>query len=151
MAAGPYGETEYRDTGAYESTGRGVAGQIFLWVAWAAAAIFWGFSLTTGLGILSSTPAVNGPGPGEADAGGVGWMLINFVGGLIVLGGAIAYGAYRYASRDKRLDPMTEAATHAEYDEIESAGGDIVSDTSPESERRTRVSGYRAAQRGEGI
>lgn len=128
-----------------ETTSGGVAGQIFLWVAWALAAAFWAFALTTGVGILSmGGPATNGPGPGEVDAGGVGWMLINVIGGLVILGLAIAYGAYRYATRDKRNDPITEAATHAEYDMVEAAGGDDDVSRSPEAHRPEERDAYRA-------
>ena len=77
-------------------------------------------------------------GYGESTSGGVGgvsWLMITFVGGLIVLGGALAYGAYRYATRDKSLDPVTEAATHALYDITEAAGGDDEVTRSPEARR----------------
>jgi hypothetical protein len=111
--------------GTYESTAGGVAGTIFLWLAWAAAAIFWGFMLTTGAGILAAgdNPAIGRPG-GSADAGGIGWLLIDVIGGMVVLGLAIAWGMSRWASRDKRLDPLTEAATAVEYDMVDAAGGD---------------------------
>lgn len=142
MAVRPYSDlddaayvSERRDETYVETTSGGVAGKIFLWVAWALAAAFWAFSLTTGIGIINSIGPASGPGPGEADAGGVSWMLINLVGGVLILGGALAYGAYRYATRDKSKDAMTEAATHAEYDMIEANGGDDEISRSPEAHR----------------
>ena len=132
MAVRPYDDT---DAGYGADTERGSVGaKIFIWVAWALAAAFWAFSLATGAGILGALGAPsNGPGAGEADVGGVSWLLINFIGGVIILGGAIAYGAYRYASRDKSRDPATEAATHALYDITEAAGGDDEVTRSPEA------------------
>lgn len=139
MAVRPYSEFDdsYAVSSETETTGAGVGGKIFIWLAWALAAAFWAFTLTTAFGIMGALgdPAANGPGPGEVDAGGMGWLLMTFVGGLLILGGALAYGAYRYATRNKRLDPLTEAATHAEYDMAEAAGGDDDIRRSPEARR----------------
>jgi hypothetical protein len=135
MAVRPYDDTDSAYGGA--TTSGGVGGRIFLWTAWALAAAFWAFMLTTAGGIfqaLSRGPA-GGPGPGEVDAGGISWLLINFVGGVVVLGGALAYGLYRYSSRDKGRDAATEAATHALYDITEAAGGDDEVTRSPEARR----------------
>ncbi|WP_374472539.1 hypothetical protein [Phenylobacterium sp.] len=152
MATLPYSDrtdtysAERSDAGAHRT--RDVGATIFVWLAWAAAAIFWGFALTTAFGILSSLghPAADGLDAGEADVGGIGWMTINFIGGLIILGGALAYGAYRYASRDKRLDPVTEAATHALYDTIERQGGEDRTTRSPEAREPMERDAYRASQ-----
>ncbi|MBI1359827.1 MAG: hypothetical protein GC155_06020 [Alphaproteobacteria bacterium] len=38
------------------------------------------------------------------------WIL-----GLVLLAGGIAYGWWRYATRAKSLDPVTEQATREEY------------------------------------
>jgi hypothetical protein len=163
MAATPYSEfngapraraVTYEEAAAYEessssyeSTAGGVGGQIFLWLAWAAAAIFWGVMLTTAAGILGAadSPAVARPG-GGADAGGISWFLINVVGGTVVLGLAIAWGAYRYATRNKANDPMTEAATRAEYDMVEAAGGDDDIHRSPQARRPEERDAYRAVR-----
>jgi hypothetical protein len=51
---------------------------------------------------------------GPADAGGAGFFLIDVIGAA-VLGLAIAYGLFRYYTRDRRLDPLTEAATREAY------------------------------------
>jgi hypothetical protein len=135
-------------TGADDHRSRDMGATIFVWVAWAVAAIFWGFTLTTAFGILGSLghPAADGLDAGEVDAGGLGWMAINFVGGLIILGGAIAYGAYRWASRDKRLDPVTEAATHELYDQVERQGGEDMTSRSPEAREPFERDAYRASQ-----
>ncbi|MGA0604756.1 hypothetical protein ACO2Q0_02045 [Phenylobacterium sp. VNQ135] len=152
MAVRPYSDldsTRY-DTGyerrheVVETTSGGVGGKIFLWVAWALAAAFWAFTLTAGVGILNSMGSANGPGPGEVDAGGVGWGLMNVVG-VVVLGLALAYGAYRYFSRDKRTDALTEAATRAEYDMVEAAGGDDDISRSPDARRPLDRDAARAA------
>jgi len=142
MAVRPYSDlddrayvNERRDDAYVETTSPGVGGQIFLWVAWALAAAFWAFSLTTGIGIINSLGPASGPAAGEADVGGISWMLINFIGGVVILGGALAYGVYRYATRNKANDALTEAATHAEYDMIEAGGGDDEVTRSPEAHR----------------
>lgn len=157
MATLPYSDrtdtysttTAVRDDGAYgETSGAGVAGKVFIWLAWAFAAAFWAFSLTTGVGILNAmgSPAADATA-GAPDAGGIGWFLMTVVGGTVVLGVAIAYGLASYLSRDKRKDPMTEAATHALYDTIERQGGDDMTTRSPEARRPEERDAYRDAQR----
>jgi hypothetical protein len=149
MATLSYGERTDTYGGGVDTRGRDVGATIFTWVAWAAAAMFWGFTMTTAWGIVSAmgNPAANGPSPGEADVGGIGWMTINFIGGMVVLGGALAYGAYRYASRDRALDPVTEAATHALYDTVERQGGEDLTTRSPEARAPMERDAYRTAQR----
>lgn len=147
MAVRPYSSAyDGRPAGAEDTTGSGIGGKTFIWIAWAMAAAFWAFTLTTAVGILRamSGGAADGPGPGEVDAGGLSLMLISGVGGILILGGAIAYGAYRYATRDKALDPLTEAATHAEYDMVEAAGGDDEVTRSPEARRPLERDAVRA-------
>jgi hypothetical protein len=124
---------------------------IFVWIAWALAAAFWALTMTTAAGILQATGNGAGPGPtgGAVDAGGAGWGLINVVG-VTILGLAIAYGAYRYATRDRKKDPMTEASTAALYDEIESGADDGMSDRSPEANRPDERASYRPATRDPG-
>ncbi|HSV03296.1 MAG TPA: hypothetical protein VLI41_08825 [Phenylobacterium sp.] len=96
-----------------------VGAQIFLWLAWALAFAFWVFSMTIDAGILHAL-AQGGHNTlmGGLDSSGAGFFLIG-VFGFIVLGIAIAYGAARWATRDKRLDPVTEAATAEIYDDAE--------------------------------
>lgn len=158
MATLPYSDrtdtysttTAVQDAGGYgDTTAGGIGGKVFIWLAWALAAAFWAFSLSTGIGILNAmgNPAADAPSAGAVDAGGIGWFLITVVGGTVVLGVAIAYGLASYASRDKRKDPMTEAATHALYDTIERQGGDDMTTRSPEERRPEERDAYRDAQR----
>lgn len=115
-------DATYVETHRYRDPG-GVA---FVWIAWALAFAFWAFTMSTFMGILT---AFAQPDParvqGGVDAGGAGWFLMEVVG-VIVLGAALAWGAARWATRDKRLDPVTEASTAALYD---SAGGADRADT----------------------
>lgn len=146
MALNGYGDLgEGAEYDTYEDTGSGMAGKAFLWIAWAAAAIFWGFMLTTGAGILraSDNPAITA-GQGGADAGGLGFLAMDVIGGLLVLGLAIAYGTWRWASRDKRNDPVTEAATSATYDMVDAAGGDDDIHRGPGAHRPEERDAYRA-------
>jgi hypothetical protein len=138
----PYGatraEAETRTSGR-----RDIAATIFVWLAWAAAAFFWGMTLTTAFHIIG-TPAPNqAVGPGEVDQGGVGWGLMNFVG-VIILGLAIAYGMFRYVTRDKRKDAITEASTHALYDRADNVDRHE-SSLSPEAHEPEERAAYRDA------
>ena len=134
--------SEYDELTGYESTGSGVAGKIFLWIAWALAAAFWAFLLTTAVGILEAAdnPALHAPG----GAGGPSLIGFLMMGGLVALGLAIAWGMTRWAGRDKSRGPLTEAATHAEYDMIEAAGGDDDVHRSPGERRPDERDAYRA-------
>ena len=42
------------------------------------------------------------------------WEVL-FILGAMLLGAAIAYGAFRYYTRDRRNDAITEQATREEY------------------------------------
>jgi hypothetical protein len=97
----------YRDVGA----------TIFLWVAWALAFAFWALFMSSFFGILHDIAAA-GPGSlmGGVDMGGAAYAVIDVIGGVIVLGLALIYGMARYATRDKAMDPITEAATKDLYD-----------------------------------
>jgi hypothetical protein len=98
---------------------RSVGEHIFIWIAWALAAAFWGATMTTFVGILRAA-FQSGPGVvGGADAAGVTFTLMEVAGGLIVLGLAIAVGSWMFAHRNRALDPMTEAATARLYDHPE--------------------------------
>jgi len=114
---GTYRDETYSEEG--RSSYRDVGAQIFLWLAWAVAFAFWVFSMTIDAGIVRAL-AQGGHNTlaGGLDSSGSLYFLIG-VFGFFVLGVAIAYGAARWATRDKRLDPTTEAATAQIYDELE--------------------------------
>jgi hypothetical protein len=147
MAVDGYRGYDDDDAGldAYEDTGSGIAGKTFLWLAWAAAAVFWGFMLTTGAGILKAAdnPALARPA-GEADIGGLGFFAMDVLGGLVILGLAIAFGMWRYSTRDKSMDPITEAATAATYQMVDAAGGDDDIHRGPGEHRTEERDAYRA-------
>jgi len=98
---------EYRDVGA----------TIFLWVAWTLAFAFWALFMSSFFGILHDIAAA-GPGSlmGGVDMGGGGYAVMDVVGGVVILGLVLIYGMARYATRDKAMDPVTEAATRDLYD-----------------------------------
>lgn len=99
-----------------------VGAQIFLWIIWVAAFAFWAFFMMADLGIMRDVMA-GGPGTvmGGVDLGGGGFVMMSVVG-VVVLGIAIAYGAARWATRDRSKDPLTEASTAALYNSIERGG-----------------------------
>lgn len=149
MASDTYsdGATTYSGearAGRSERGGYG-GGRIFLWIAWAAAFAFWALTMSSFFGILS---AINRTGPqgleGGVDAGGAGLLMISVVG-VVILGAGIAWGAARWATRDKRLDPVTEASTAALYDSVERAGGDDLVSRSPEARRPEDRDSFRPA------
>ena len=149
MAVQTYGDYDNRPASddRQATTAGGKAGMVFLWLAWAAAAVFWGFVLSTGVGILQSgSPEAAQPG-GGADVGGVSWLVIDVIG-VVLLGLALAWGMARWAWRNKTKDPMTEAATRAEYDLIEAHGGDEEITRSPEARRPEERDAYRAINPG---
>jgi hypothetical protein len=43
------------------------------------------------------------------------------IAGALLLGLAIAYGLYRYHTRNRALDPLTEAATREQYEHPDAA------------------------------
>lgn len=118
----------------------------FIWIAWALAMSFWAASFTTALGILQ---AVSHPtettGVGGADAGGVGFALMDVVGGIVILGLALAYGLYRYSTRNKAMDPVTEASTARLYDIVEAQGGEDMTTRSPEARQPLERDAYAPA------
>lgn len=107
----------YSDSPAVERSGSNYLGeQIFLWVAWAAAFAFWAFSMQTAIGIMGAIMSSPATVMGAVDLGGIEFVLFSGVG-VLVVALAIAYGAARWATRDRSLDPVTEAATAKLYDE----------------------------------
>jgi len=123
---------------------RDPAGTAFLWIAWAVVFAFWAFSMSTFFGILQAI-AAGGPGTimGGVGAGGAGYLFMDLIGGVIVLGVALAWGMAQYATRDKRRDAVTEASTAALYDEVERAGGDDLVARSPDARRPEERDSYR--------
>ncbi len=59
--------------------------------------------------------------------------IVYFIGAIVLLA-AIGYGVYRDKTRNKRIDPITEAATREEYGH-------------PERYKRTQEQFERAAER----
>jgi hypothetical protein len=127
------------------STYRDPAGTAFLWVTWALAFAFWAFFMMVFFGILEAI-AHGGPGSirGGFDAAGGGFLFMDVIGGIVLLGGAIAWGMARWATRDKRRDALTEAATAELYDSVERAGGDDMVARSPEARRPNERDSYRS-------
>jgi len=127
--------TIYEDRSAADADARrerSLGEHVFIWIAWALAAAFWGATMTSFFGILRAAGQPSPAPMGAADAGGISWAIIDVAGGVVVLGLALAYGAYRYATRDRRMDPVTEAATARLYDAEERAdGGGRATETRP--------------------
>src|SRR5512146_3242705 len=100
MATQPYADATTADD-AREDASAGypdVGAQIFLWIAWTLAFAPRPFFMSIDVGILVFT-----------------------VLGVVALGGALLFGATRWATRDRSRDAMTEASTAALYDSMERA------------------------------
>jgi len=125
MADRAYGDTVVVANAAPRE--RSVGEHIFIWVAWALAAAFWGLTMSSFVGILRDTAA---PSPAPV-AAGVLTGAIYFVVGVLVLAAAIAFGAIANARRNRRLDPVTEAATARLYELADREGGADLTTRSP--------------------
>lgn len=111
---------------------RGISGElVFVWLALlATTVVFTPFAAMTFWGIVSASPPTPAPGePGAISAvSGSGYVIMDILG-VTLLGVGLAYGAYKYHTRDRRKDPVTEQATEALYD---AAGAKKGRDTLPE-------------------
>jgi hypothetical protein len=88
----------------------------FLWIVLILALAVWvPFTVIVDSAILAAASSITFRGEGAADAGGIGWILIDIVGPMLLALG-LAYGLYRYHTRDRRLDPLTEAATRDAFE-----------------------------------
>lgn len=123
------GATAYRgDHAGYVETPRyrDPGGIAFTWIAWALAFAFWALTMSSFFGILEALAAGEPvDAPQAVGGGGLGWLMMIAV--LVVLGAAIAWGAARWATRDRRMDATTEAATADLYDSTQRDGGAVES------------------------
>jgi hypothetical protein len=136
--ASTYVDRSLSEHGAEAPRGRSLGEHVFIWVAWAAAAVFWGATLTTLVGIVRAIGQTPATAAGGADFGGVAWLIIDVVFGVVLLGAALAFASWMYARRDRRLDPAGEAATARLYDAVERQGGEDMTSRSPDLPRTDR-------------
>ena len=119
--------------------------RVFIWIAWVAAFAFWLFTMSSAVGILRDVfqPAAEqvpgGPGGGE-----LGLILLTVIA-FFVLGVAVLWASIRWATRDKSLDPVTEASTRALYNAVERAGGDDMVTRGPGARKPFERDSYRPA------
>ena len=88
---------------------RSLGEHIFIWIAWALAAAFWGVSMTIFVGILrdASQPVAAPSAPGAP--GGMGYLAF-VVAAFVVVAVALAYASLRTA-RMGGLEARSQAAT----------------------------------------
>jgi hypothetical protein len=124
MASGPYHDasaTYGRDAEAPRE--RSVGEHIFIWVAWALAAVFWGATLSSIAGILrasgQATPAVRASGM----PGGMAYLAL-----VILAFAAVAltllYAEFRTARASRRIGAASETGPAALYSRVERQGGE---------------------------
>jgi hypothetical protein len=119
--------------------------QAFVWTAWAAACAFWAFTLSSAIGIFRDVfrPAAEqvpgGPGGGE-----LGLILLSVVA-FFLFAVAVLWTSLRWATRDKSLDPVTEASTRALYNAVERAGGDDMVTRGPGARKPFERDSFRPA------
>jgi hypothetical protein len=111
---------------------RSVGEHIFIWIAWAVAAAFWGASLTTMVEIFRAAgralPVTMASAPG-----GSGYLIL-VVAAFLALALSIAYASIRSAT--SRSGGVREVATAALYDSVERQRGEEVAARSAEQRRR---------------
>lgn len=115
---------------------RSVGEHIFIWIAWALAAAFWGATLTTMVEIFR---AAGQPLASEVSAPGVpggSAYLVLVVVAFLVMAFALAYAEIR-AARSRSGAPE-EVATAALYSSIERQGGEDMTSRSPDRRRPDR-------------
>lgn len=95
---------------------RSVAEHIFIWIGWALAAAFWGATFTTVTGIFRAVATPTPGVVGGADFGGVGYLVLGFVGVVLILGFAMAGVSWMFARRNRGLAPLADAKTAALYE-----------------------------------
>jgi hypothetical protein len=112
---------------------RSVGEHIFIWIAWALAAAFWGATLTTMVQIFRAAgqpgPQVSAPGV----PGGSAYLVLVVVA-FLVMAFALAWAEFRAASAGRR----GEAATAALYASVDHQGGEDLT---------TRAAARRRAER----
>jgi hypothetical protein len=120
-----------QDGGGFERAAapeRSVGEHIFIWIAWALAAAFWGATLTTMVQIFRSVGQAT-PGAGAPGAPGGTAYLAMVIVAFLVMAGALAYAEFRSAG--SRAGGRREAATAALYNSVERQGGEDMTARSP--------------------
>jgi hypothetical protein len=113
---------------------RSVGEHIFIWIAWALAAAFWGAIMSSVIGIFRAAsqpmPAIGAPGL----PGGMFYLALVVVA-FVLVGLTLAYAELRTARAGRRMDAVTEAGTAALYNRIERQGGEDMTARSPDRDR----------------
>lgn len=114
---------------------RSVGEHIFIWIAWAVAAVFWGGAMTAMVQIFR-TAAQSAQGASAASApgapGGLGYLVLVIVA-FLVMAFALVWAQFRAASR--RSDAPAEAATAALYNSIDRQIGEETTGPAPDRRR----------------
>jgi hypothetical protein len=120
MASTPYEANTSYEREDEAPRERSVGEHVFIWVAWALAAAFWGATLTTISGILGSAGPASSAIAAAGAPGGWGYLAL-VVAAFLALAGALAYASLRSASGATRV---SEVATASLYDSIERQQGE---------------------------
>lgn len=138
MATTPQDGRILADAGARPAAReRSVGEHIFIWIAWALAAAFWGATLTTMVEIFRAA-AQPGPEVSAPGAPGGSAYLVFVIVAFLVMAVALAWAEIRAASGSGRRG---EAATAALYSSTERQGGEDL--TRHGSDRRRTVREFR--------
>jgi hypothetical protein len=117
-------------------SGRNLGEHVFIWVAWALAAAFWGATLTTLVGILRAAAATRTTVSMLGASGGSAYLAL-VVTAFALMALALAYGSLRSASRSTRPGEFGAAAL---YDAMERQGGEDFANQNPDARRVNRES-----------
>jgi len=137
MAGAPYDDRNGYQTGDADAPReRSVGEHVFIWVAWALAAAFWGATMTVLAGILRAAGAAGGIS--ASGASGVSAYLVLVIVAFLAMAGALAYASVRSAHGRRDLKAMSDAGAAALYNSIERQGGEDMTSRSPDRGRPKR-------------
>jgi|GEM_PF-2630469 len=125
------GRSGYDRRGEDPPRARSLGEHVFIWIAWALAAAFWGATLTTLVGILQAAGQTSSTLSAPGAPGGM-LFLVLVVAAFLALAGALAYASVRSAGQPRRV---ADGATAALYGDIDRQGGDDMTSRSPDLAR----------------
>jgi hypothetical protein len=111
---------------------RNVGEHIFIWIAWAVAAVFWGGAMTAMVQIFRTAGQSVQGGAAPGAPGGMGYLVFVIVA-FLVMAFALVWAQFRAASR--RSDAPAEAATAALYNSIDRQVGEETAGRAPDRRR----------------
>jgi hypothetical protein len=123
MAIGPHDETTAQPAGADDAPPRerSLGEHVFLWLAWALAAAFWGAALTTFMGIIRAAGQPVAAPVAAGAPGGMGYLAL-VIAAFAIVALTLAYASLRTA-RPGVSEARSERRAVELYDAVERRDG----------------------------